>query len=293
MSDQSLRNSVPVALTIGGLDPSGGAGILADVRTFAAFGCFPTAVLTSVTFQNTSGVFGARHQSAADVREQALPILQDFRVAGVKTGMLPTAEIIIEVARLLRASGLPQPVIDPVMQATSGDKLIDEDAVNSLISELFPLARVVTPNIPEAERLTGRSIRNEVEMAEAARMIRALGARAVLLKGGHLVAQVAAGRQQEAAGGTPQAETRAAVSGEAIDVLDDEGRVTVFREELVSRGEVHGSGCTLSAAMAACLGKGMDLEDSVRAAKRFVTNLIRHSPRIGHGARPLYIPPDS
>ena len=292
MSDQSLRNSVPVALTIGGLDPSGGAGILADVRTFAAFGCFPTAVLTSVTFQNTSGVFGARHQSAADVREQSLPILRDFRVAGIKTGMLPTAEIIIEVARLLRASGLPQPVIDPVMQATSGDKLIDEDAVNSLINELFPLARVVTPNIPEAERLTGLSIRKVAEMAEAARVIRGLGARAVLLKGGHLGAQTAGGGQQEAAGETPQAETRAAVSGEAIDVLDDEGRVTVFREELV-RGEVHGSGCTLSAAMAACLGKGMDLEDSVRAAKRFVTNLIRHSPRVGHGAMPLYIPPDS
>ncbi len=260
----------PIALTIAGLDPSGGAGVLADVRTFVAFGCFPTAAITSLTFQNTTGVFGAIHQSAATVRAQVDPILADFKVACAKTGMLPTREVIEEVARLLVGGALPAPVVDPVLRATSGDDLIDDDAVSSLVTELFPLARIVTPNIPEAERLTGLSITDKAGMREAAQRIRELGAVAVLVKGGHLAAR------------SPQKESA------AIDILDNAGRVTVFRAEMISGGEIHGSGCTLSAAIAACLGRGMDVVGAVDTAKRFVTQAILESPRIGHGARPLF-----
>lgn len=290
------RDSLPIALTIAGLDPSGGAGVIADIRTFAAFGCFATAAITSLTFQNTTGVFGALNQTAAIVRSQVIPILEDFTVNGAKTGMLPTREVIAEVARLFRETNLPAPVVDPVMRATSGDDLIEDDAVSCLVSDLFPLACVVTPNIPEAERLTRMSITNEDEMLQAAKLIRAMGARAVLVKGGHLLGARAscpqsqltrdAGRDslaQEDAGKMP------ALHKEAIDVLDNEGQLTVFRDELIAGGEVHGSGCTLSAAIAACLGKGLSLEESVDTAKRFVTEAIRQSPAIGRGARPLYI----
>jgi len=270
----------PVALTIAGLDPSGGAGIIADIRTFAAFGCFATAAITSLTFQNTTGVFGAVHQTASTVRAQVTPIMEDFTVSCAKTGMLPTREIIAEVTRLFRTD-LPAPVVDPVMRATSGDDLIDDDAVSCLVSELFPLARLVTPNIPEAERLTGLLIRDEQTMQLAASQIRQMGARAVLVKGGHLKGQVAVASRQEAG-----------ARFEAIDVLDDEGRITILRDEMIAGGEVHGSGCTLSAAIAAGLGNGLTLEDSVRSAKRFVTEAIRRSPKLGRGARPLWVMSD-
>ncbi len=311
MKASSAGNAVPVALTIAGIDPSGGAGLIADVRTFAAFGCFATAAITSLTFQNTTGVFGALHQTPETVRAQVMPIIKDFNVSCAKTGMLPTREVIAEVARLFRATSLPAPVVDPVMRATSGADLINDDAVSCLVADLFPLALVVTPNIPEAERLTGFTITDESGMRKAARIIREMGARAVLVKGGHLAGrQTAGGRRQEVdgrgqgAGGRQQtadgsrqestisdAHGPSGFSGEAIDVLDNEGRVTTFRAELIAGGEVHGSGCTLSAAIAACLGNGQNLEEAIQTAKSFVTESIRRSPRLGHGARPLYNDP--
>src|SRR5688572_1952932 len=193
-----------VALTIAGLDPSGGAGVIADVRTFAAFGCFATAAITSLTFQNTTGVFGAVHQTPETVRAQVMPIVEDFKVACAKTGMLPTREIISEVARLFRETALPAPVVDPVMRATSGDDLINDDAVSVMVADLFPLALVVTPNIPEAERLTGLAINDESGMLQAARIIRQMGARAVLVKGGHLVGRREAEKRRQTAGGRRQ-----------------------------------------------------------------------------------------
>lgn len=276
MSRNKTSGSLPIALSIAGLDPSGGAGVLADVRTFAAFACFPTAAITSLTFQNTTGVSGALHQSAATVRAQVLPIVADFSIAGAKTGMLPTREVIGEVARLFKETNLPAPVVDPVMRATSGDDLIDDDAVGCLIADLFPVAALVTPNIPEAERLTGLSIIDEQTMRAAAQRIRELGARAVLLKGGHLLSQ------RRALSGT-QPELM-----EALDVFDENGSVTILRAELISGGEVHGSGCTLSAAIAACLARGMSLAEAVETAKRFITDAIRNAPAIGHGSRPLF-----
>src|SRR5215213_8786738 len=180
------QKSPPVALTVAGFDPSGGAGIAADVKTLTAFGCFATAAVTSLTFQNTTGVFGAVHQTAASVRAQVLPVVEDFAVACAKTGMLPTREVIAEVARLFREADLPAPVVDPVVRSTSGFDLIDDAALDALKAELLPLARVVTPNVPEAERITGLTVRDRAGMLEAAHAIRSLGARAVLVKGGHL-----------------------------------------------------------------------------------------------------------
>jgi hydroxymethylpyrimidine kinase/phosphomethylpyrimidine kinase len=294
MAASAPGNLVPVALTIAGIDPSGGAGVIADVRTFAAFGCFATAAVTSLTFQNTTGVFGAVHQSPETVRAQVISIIEDFNIDCAKTGMLPTREVIAEVARLFRETALPAPVVDPVMRATSGDDLINDDAVSCLVADLFPLALVVTPNIPEAERLTGLTITDEPGMRQAARMIRELGARAVLVKGGHLARRQEAENRRQTADGRRQETTLrdahepSGDSEQAIDLLDNGGRVTIFRDELIAGGEVHGSGCTLSAAIAAGLGKGRNLEEAIQAAKSFVTEAIRRSPRLGRGARPLY-----
>lgn len=258
----------PVVLSIAGLDPSGGAGIVADIKTIAALGCFPAAALTSITFQNTTGVFGAEHQSGAILRAQVEPIVQDLTVAAAKTGMLPTAEIVAEVARLFAEENLPAPVVDPVVVATSGDVLIDDEAFEILQTKLFPLARVVTPNIPEAEKLAGLSIKSETDMRRAAEAIQSIGARAVLVKGGHR-----------------------SVGGQALDILlDENGIFTEFQTNYIEIGEVHGSGCTLSAAIAANLAKDLTLEQSIAAAKKYVTDAIRalqHAPRIGHGSLPL------
>ena len=249
----SIESDKPVVLTIAGLDPSGGAGIVADIKTIAAFGCFPAAAITSITFQNAQRVFGAEHQSAATLRAQVEPIVQDATVVAAKTGMLPTAEIVAEVVRLFREEKLPAPVVDPVMISTSGHDLIGDEAFYVLKSELLRVARLVTPNIPEAERLAGFSIRSEADMRRAAEVIKSLGAPAVLVKGGHRL--------------EPQAD--------AVDILiDDTGAITEFRAEYIDVGEVHGSGCTLSAAIAANLGKGLPLRDAVEAAKVYLTKEI-------------------
>ncbi|HEY0170642.1 MAG TPA: bifunctional hydroxymethylpyrimidine kinase/phosphomethylpyrimidine kinase, partial [Pyrinomonadaceae bacterium] len=171
--------------------------------------------------------------------------------------------VIAEVARLFRETSLPAPVVDPVVRSTSGFDLIDDEALDALKSELLPLARVVTPNIPEAERITGLRIRDRDAMLGAARAIRALGARAVLVKGGHLA------------------------GAEALDVLDDEGRLETFTAPRVETTSTHGTGCTLAAGIAACLARGMSLNESVEAAKRFVTEAIRRAPRLGHGHGPI------
>jgi hydroxymethylpyrimidine kinase/phosphomethylpyrimidine kinase len=251
-----LKHSM--ALTIAGFDPSGGAGVLADVRTFAAFGLQACAAITSITFQNSNEFFGAIHQSPEAVRDQVEPLLKSRAIVCAKTGMLPTRALVLEVARLFREADLPRPVVDPVIKSSSGQRLMEEDAVRELVNELMPLACLVTPNIPEAETLTGMTITSEADMRRAALAIREQGARAVLIKGGHLEEQKAEG-------------------SEAIDVLDNAGEVTIFRERRISGAALHGSGCVLSAAIAAGLGKGMKLEDSVGAAKSFVMAAIRNS----------------
>jgi hydroxymethylpyrimidine kinase/phosphomethylpyrimidine kinase len=259
----SAADSPLVALTVAGFDPSGGAGVVADIKTFTAFGCFAAAAVTSLTYQNTTGVFGAAHQTAEAVRAQVLPVVEDFRVSGAKTGMLPTREIIAEVARLFREEQLPAPVVDPVVRSTSGFDLIDDEALEELKRELLPLARVVTPNLPEAERITGLVVRDEEGMRRAALRMREMGARAVLVKGGHLS------------------------GGLAYDLLDDGGQTTTFSAARIETTATHGTGCTLAAGIAACLARGMTLEAAVGAAKRFVTDAIRRAPRLGRGHGPI------
>ncbi len=259
--------SKPVVLTIAGFDPSGGGGIIADIRTIESFGGTAVAAITSVTFQNAEKFLGAKHQPAESVRAQVGAIIGATTIAALKIGMLPTSEVVREVARLIRENNLPAPVVDPVIASTSGGKLMEDDAFEGFVTELLPLARVITPNIPEAEKLAGMNIRDEDEMRQAAARIRELGAQAVLIKGGHLEEQRSEVRGQRS-GNTKQ---------EAVDLLDDDGQVTVLRSAWIKAPNVRGTGCVLSSAIAAVLAQGSELEEAVTTAKAFVADRIRGS----------------
>jgi len=265
---------LPTVLTIAGFDPSGGAGIIADIRTFVHFGCRPTAAITSLTFQNSQGVFGAAHETAGSLRAQILPIVEEFKVAAVKIGMLPIAELVREVAGLIREGQLPAPVIDPVMQSSSGHRLMEDEAFEVLVTDLVPLSRLITPNIPEAEKLAGLNIIGEEEMQQAAARIRELGASAVLIKGGHLDQEPGVGSRESGGGSSPAVRDGFV---QAIDVLDDQGQVEIFRGDWIEGPPVRGTGCMLSSAIAACLAKGMSLVESISAAKEFIAAEIRNS----------------
>jgi len=268
-----------ICLSIAGLDPSGGAGTIADIKTFSAFGCFATAAITSLTFQNTVGVFGAAHQSAETVRDQVRPILNDFEVSAVKTGMLPTAGIIETVGSLIRENGLKNIVVDPVVRSTSGFDLIDNAALQSLIKTLFPLAHVITPNIPEAERISGIAVSDESDIKAAARQMQSMGAKNVLIKGGHGPNTKSGMRHVE-----PSTEAK-----KAKDYLFSGDDVHIFEADYIETNSTHGTGCTLSAAITANLALGNDLMASIDIAKRFVTEAIRTAPGLGHGHSPLNI----
>jgi hydroxymethylpyrimidine kinase/phosphomethylpyrimidine kinase len=271
ISDQKKQ---PICLTIAGLDPSGGAGIVADIKTFTRFGCFAAAAVTSVTFQNTRGVFGAVHQTADSVRRQIEVVLDDYDVATVKTGMLPTREIIETVAALIEENDLQNIVVDPVVRSTSGFDLIDDEALAALIEKLFPLATVVTPNLPEAKRIAKFDILSEETIARSAKVIQAFGSRNVLIKGGHALN---AERKMK------NAELK------AVDYLFEGEKLTKFEAEFIDTTATHGTGCTLSSAIAANLTMGRDLIESVQAAKEFVTEAIKTAPYLGHGNSPINI----
>lgn len=265
-----------VCLTIAGLDPSGGAGVIADIKTFRAFGCFPTAAITSLTYQNTKGVFGAEHMSAEIVRRQIEPILDDLEIAALKTGMLPTRDIIESVGDIIRENSLSNVIVDPVVRSTSGHDLIDSDAISTLIRVLFPLADLITPNIPETERITGIAIEAEEDIYDAAAIMRDMGARNVLIKGGHRF-----GREH----GTPNAGS----VRKAIDTLFIGKEKYEFSAVYIETTATHGTGCTLASAIAANLGLGKELKDAVQIAKDFVTNAILAAPMLGHGNSPIDI----
>ncbi len=264
-----------VCLTVAGLDPSGGAGIVADIETFTAFGCFATCAITSLTFQNTTGVFGAVHQTAAAVRSQITPILQDFTVAALKTGMLPTRAVITATARIIEENQLKNLVVDPVVRSTSGCDLITDEALRSLIDNLFPLAAVVTPNLPEAERIARMKIENAADIKKAARIMQSFGAKNVLIKGGHFYE----GRRQAATGGNAGGTQKRT----ARDFLFIGDELHVLEAEFIETTATHGTGCTLSAAIAANLALEKTLPEAVAIAKRFVTEAIRTAPRLGGG----------
>ncbi len=251
-------------LVIAGFDPSGGAGVLADIKAIAAMGCYAAAAITSLTFQNTVGVLGAVHQSAATLLGQIDPILDDFEIDAVKTGMLPTVDAIEATAERISSHNLKPVVVDPVVRSTSGFDLIDDASLASLVTRLFPLATVVTPNAVEAERIVGHAVTNEVEMERAARQMVKMGARAALVKGGHLD-----------------------LGGNAVDILFDGLAVHTYSELRIESTSTHGTGCTLASAIAAGLALGRSLPVAVAGAKTYVSRAIRSAPGLGKGHGPL------
>lgn len=247
-------------LTIAGSDPSGGAGIQADLKTFSAFGVYGITVLTSITAQNTKGVQGIYDLPSDFVALQLESVLNDIGADAAKTGMLSTAEVIQVTCEAIRKFQIPNLVVDPVMKSHTGQRLLKEEAVRILKEELIPLATVVTPNIPEAEALSGIRIKSSVEMKEAAKEIYRLGAGSVLVKGGHL-------------------------EDGAVDILYDGREFTEFRTERIAGGGVHGTGCVYSAAIAAGLAQGKSLSKSIEEAKDFVTRAIKEALSLGSGLR--------
>ncbi len=253
---------IPRALTIAGSDSGGGAGIQADLKTFSAFRVFGTSVITAVTAQNSLGVQGVENLPPAFVARQLRSVLEDFGADAAKCGMLSTAPIIEAIAEVLRERPVPNLVVDPVMVAKSGDPLLRPDARQALITRILPMALVVTPNLPEAEALTGHPVTDRAGMEEAARRIRALGPRHVLVKGGHL-------------------------KGDAVDLLWDGRAFQEFSVPRVDSPNTHGTGCTLSAAIAAGLALGQSLPDAVARAKAYVTAAIREGFQAGRGVGQL------
>ena len=256
----------PIAVTIAGSDSSGGAGIQADLKTFAALGVYGASVIAALTAQNTKGVTGIHDVPADFIAQQIDAVFSDLDVGAVKIGMLSQVAAIQAVAQGLSRHKAKNIVLDPVMVATSGDRLLTSEAVAVLRRDLIPYAIVVTPNLPEAAVLTGASIaRNEREMEVQAREILALGARNVLIKGGH------------------------SDGAESVDLLIGQGEVVRLSAKRIATKNTHGSGCTLSSAIAAGLARGLDLITAVQEAKAYVTAAIAAADRltIGHGHGPL------
>lgn len=286
--NHETRNQNPkpkICLTIAGLDPSGGAGIIADIKTFTAFGCFATSAVASLTFQNTTGVFGAVHQTGESIRGQVEPILQDFKISALKTGMLPTREVIEEVARLVEENKLRNFVVDPVVRSTSGFDLIDDAALESLIEKLFPLSTIITPNIPEAERIAGMKIENQQDIRQAAAIMQNYGAQAVIIKGGHLpFADLSQAEFEQTEEKMTENKKRF-----ATDFMFLGEQEFTFSAEFIETSATHGTGCTFAAAITANLANGKTLFEAVETAKSFVTEAIRTAPHIGRGHSPINI----
>jgi hydroxymethylpyrimidine/phosphomethylpyrimidine kinase len=255
---------MPTALTIAGSDSGGGAGIQADLKTFAACGVYGTCAVTAVTAQNTRGVTAWEAVSTELVIAQIETVGADLPPAAVKTGMLATAAIVEAVAATIKELDLPNLVVDPVMIAKGGDRLLREDAVAAIKAELLTLAEVVTPNVPEAEVLSGLSIRTLDDMRAAARRIRALGPRVVVVKGGHLP-----------------------IGDLVVDVVcTPEGQFDLTGPR-IDTPHTHGTGCTFSAAIAAFLALGQPVDEALRSARAYLEGAIRHAPGLGSGHGPL------
>ncbi len=249
-------------MTIAGSDSGGGAGIQADLKTFAALGLFGTTVVTSITAQNTQGVIDIHDVPASIVRSQMRAVFDDFEIAAVKTGMLSTPEIVSTVARELNDRPEIPVVVDPVMVATSKASLVRTEAIEVIIRELIPRATLMTPNVYEASVLAGRPIRNLADMQDVAAPLLDLGAKWVLIKGGDLTGK------------------------EAVDLLAGPGERIELRSERVDTTSTHGTGCTFASAIAARIALGDNVPEAARNAKRFITEAIRHGLPIGAGHGP-------
>ncbi|HEX4566181.1 MAG TPA: bifunctional hydroxymethylpyrimidine kinase/phosphomethylpyrimidine kinase [Vicinamibacterales bacterium] len=257
-----------IALTIAGSDSSGGAGIQADLKTFAAFGVYGASAITAVTAQNTKGVSAWEPISTELVIAQIETVASDIPPDAVKTGMLASAAIVEAVAATIEELELPNLVVDPVMVAKGGSRLLRDDAIAALVAELLPRAEVATPNIPEAEVLVGFPIRTLDEMREAARRIRKLGPRVVVLKGGHL----------------PPSESD---PDSCVDVVSSAQADFDVRGARIETRRTHGTGCTFAAAITAALALGQPVEQAIRGAREYVEGAIRSAPQIGSGHGPL------
>jgi hydroxymethylpyrimidine/phosphomethylpyrimidine kinase len=253
---------VPVALTIAGSDSGGGAGIQADLKTFAALGVHGASAITAITAQNTIKVDAIFELPIAIIVAQIDAVVGDLGVAAAKTGMLASAKIIEAVASSIESHGIEKLVVDPVMVAKGGAKLLRDDAVEALRARLLPLAAVITPNLPEAEVILGRHIRTIDDRREAARDLVGLGPKAAVVKGGH-------------------------AGDDATDVYWDGSAMVELPGVRVATRNTHGSGCVFSAAIAAGLAKGLEPIDAVRQAKEFISGAIEHSLEIGHGHGPV------
>ena len=251
----------PVALTIAGSDPSGGAGIQADLKTFHQFGVYGEAAITLLTVQNTRGVSRVECMPAGLVAEQVRAVISDIPPGAAKTGALGNREIIEAVADIAADFRFPL-IVDPVMVSKHGARLMDADAVEILKARLLPRASLVTPNLEEAALLAGSEVHDLAAMREAARKIAGLGAPAVLVKGGHL-------------------------AGAAIDLLFYQGEFAEFTAPRIETRHTHGTGCTYSAAITALLARGEGLDQAVRAAKEFITAAISTYPGLGAGTGPV------
>ena len=254
---------MPIALTIAGSDSGGGAGIQADLKTFERFGVFGTSAVVAVTAQNTLGVRAVHIVPEEVVQAQLDALAEDLPPDALKSGMLATAATVRLVAATLRRHGWGPYVLDPVMVASSGDRLLRSDAEATVREELVPLATLVTPNLDEAELLTGRSVRDPAAMERAGRDLLALGARAALVKGGHLTGD------------------------EVVDVLVSPSGARRFVRTRIQTTSTHGTGCTLSAAVTAGLARGDDLETAVAAALDYVHRAIATAPGLGRGRGPV------
>ncbi|CAN5828775.1 bifunctional hydroxymethylpyrimidine kinase/phosphomethylpyrimidine kinase [soil metagenome] len=252
---------VPSALTIAGSDSGGGAGIQADLKTFLALGVHGMSAICALTAQNTKGVSGVHEVPAVFVREQILQVATDFEIGAAKTGMLSNPRIVETVADSIKEFAIPNLVVDPVFMSKNHDVLLSQDSIDSLTSRLIPLATVITPNLQEAALLTGMEITDIAGMKEAAKALHALGPAWVLVKGGHL-------------------------DVDATDVLFDGETFLELTAERIDSQNTHGTGCTLSSAIAAYLAKGLSVPDAVRRAKEYVTGAIRYGLEVGKGYGP-------
>lgn len=256
-----------IALTIAGSDPSGGAGIQADLKTFSACGCYGASIITAVVDENTQGVFGVHSIPEKFVAGQMRSVLDDLGVDAIKIGMLHTSQLVLEVASVLKEYKVDKIVLDPVMVATSGDRLLEKDAVDTIVEHLIPLVKVITPNIPEAEIFLGRKITNQQELFDVVKELSFGGQVSVLLKAGHLH------------------------SDEIIDVFynAESGEVLEFKKNKINTKNTHGTGCTLSSAVAAYWAKGLSLNEAIQKANDYIHNAILSGSEysIGKGNGPV------
>ncbi|WP_291651194.1 bifunctional hydroxymethylpyrimidine kinase/phosphomethylpyrimidine kinase [Clostridium sp.] len=258
-----MRNYKIATLTIAGSDSSGGAGIQADLKTFSAIGTYGMSFITAITAQNTQGVFMVEDLSKDIIRKQIEVVMDDIEPKAIKIGMVSSPEIIDEIVETLEKYDTKYLVVDPVMISKSGYNLLKPEAKNALVQRLIPKAYIITPNILEAEELTGMKIYTIEDMREAGEKILTLGPNYVLMKGGHL-------------------------EGEAADILIGGNLFKVYKSERLNRKNTHGTGCTLSSAITAYLALGYDIEKSVELSKEYITNAIKNSFDIGKGVGPVH-----